>query len=159
MRRLDSALLILRGAAFALSTKVPGDAQAGSAVDLTVDTVGATESVTSKDTQPAVLVPSGEKFHDVAEIVLRLSRRSPVKSIAFAPDGRSVASGSDDGTIQLWDLASGKELRRLEGHAGTVYSVAFAPDGRHLAWALMTRPSGCGMWLAARSLRSLAGRN
>jgi WD40 repeat protein len=32
----------------------------------------------------------------------------------------------------LWDVATGKELRRVEGHAGLVRSVAFAPDGRWL---------------------------
>ena len=54
-------------------------------------------------------------------------------SVVFAPDGRSLASGSWDKTIRLWDLASGKELRRLEGHTDPVTSVAFAPDGRSLA--------------------------
>lgn len=57
----------------------------------------------------------------------------PVTSVAFSPDGRQLASGSVDGSIKLWDTASGKELKRLEGHTKTVNSVAFSPDGSRIA--------------------------
>ena len=52
---------------------------------------------------------------------------------AFAPDGRTLASGSLDHTIKLWDSASGRLLRTLTGHTHWVNSVAFSPDGRTLA--------------------------
>ena len=53
--------------------------------------------------------------------------------VAFSPDGRTLASASWDQTVKLWDVASGRELKTLSGHAGKVTSVAFSPDGKALA--------------------------
>lgn len=55
-----------------------------------------------------------------------------VGAMAFAPDGRTLASGSDDGTIRLIDVSSGKVIHVLNG-LQVVYSQAFSPDGRTLA--------------------------
>jgi WD40 repeat protein len=51
---------------------------------------------------------------------------------AFAPDGKSLASGSADKTIKLWDLASGEENGTLQGHTNSVRFVAFNEDGTTL---------------------------
>jgi len=53
--------------------------------------------------------------------------------IAWSPDGRMLASPSEDKTIRLWDAETGECLRMLEGHEDQVYSVAFDPTGRTLA--------------------------
>lgn len=59
---------------------------------------------------------------------------SSVWSIAFSPDGNTLASGSPDRSIRLWDVATGTEIGQpLIGHTDFVRSVAFSPDGRLLA--------------------------
>ncbi|WP_305788382.1 nSTAND1 domain-containing NTPase [Symbioplanes lichenis] len=57
--------------------------------------------------------------------------RLGVYGLAYRPDGRLLASASNDGTIRLWDTAGGT-ARVLKGHTAGVVSVAFSPDGRRL---------------------------
>ncbi len=61
---------------------------------------------------------------------VRLRHESGVNSVAFSPDGKTLASASDDKTIRLWEAASGKEIRQLRGHQDRVQSVAFSADGK-----------------------------
>jgi WD40 repeat protein len=49
------------------------------------------------------------------------------------PGRTRLASGSADNTVRVWDVASGKETARLQGHGGAVNAVAFSPDGTRLA--------------------------
>ncbi|MCU0288019.1 MAG: hypothetical protein MUF15_16700 [Acidobacteria bacterium] len=60
---------------------------------------------------------------------------SYVTSVAFSPDGKTLASGSDDNTIRLWDISSKKEAATLMGHSDKVTCVAFSPDGKTIASA------------------------
>ncbi|PAX57149.1 serine/threonine-protein kinase [Brunnivagina elsteri] len=57
---------------------------------------------------------------------------SPVNSLAISPDGNTLASGSSDKTIKLWNLATGEEIRTLTGHSHRIHSVAISPDGKTL---------------------------
>ena len=56
-----------------------------------------------------------------------------VTSVAFSPDGQTLASGSEDKTIEMWKLDAGKRWYTLTGHSDWVTCVAFNPDGATLA--------------------------
>ncbi|MFM6270296.1 MAG: WD40 repeat domain-containing protein, partial [Dolichospermum sp.] len=56
-----------------------------------------------------------------------------VWSVAYSPDGQTVASGSDDNTIKLWNVNTGNLLQTLKGHSELVSSVAYSPDGQTVA--------------------------
>ncbi|MEH1989677.1 WD40 repeat domain-containing protein, partial [Nostoc sp.] len=51
----------------------------------------------------------------------------------FSPDGKTLASGSSDNTIKLWDVSTGKAIKTLIGHSSSVWGVGFSPDGKTLA--------------------------
>ena len=56
-----------------------------------------------------------------------------VLCVAYAPDGKTLATGAMDGTVRLWDAATGKEKAVLRGHRKSVYAVAFSLNGKLLA--------------------------
>ena len=58
-----------------------------------------------------------------------------VNAVAFSPDGRCLASASDDHTVRLWDPSTGAATAELVGHTERVLAVVFSPDGSHLSSA------------------------
>jgi hypothetical protein len=58
-----------------------------------------------------------------------------VSALAYGPDGKTLASGGEDGVVRVWDMATCRELRRLGDHPRQVATVAFAPNGPTLASA------------------------
>src|SRR5262249_54447764 len=57
-----------------------------------------------------------------------------IYSVAFSPDGKTLASGNADHTVQLWDLVTGRPIGSpLTSQSDQVTSVAFSPDGKTLA--------------------------
>ena len=57
---------------------------------------------------------------------------STARPEAFSPDGRTLSTAEDDGSVILWDVEEGVPIETLEGHAAVADGHAFSPDGRTL---------------------------
>ena len=98
----------------------------------------------SGETPKLLDVATGRELRPLARKVLPMSPqtfaflRGPASivagsdSVAFSPDGKSVVAGSHYGTLNLWDVASGRTLRTFVDDGAQVTSVAFSPDGKIL---------------------------
>jgi WD40 repeat protein/predicted Ser/Thr protein kinase len=91
-----------------------------------------------------------------------VAHRGAVQSLpglAFAPDGRTIASTGTDGDVKLSDIASGRDLLTLRGHTGSVNAVAFSPDGRTLASASHDQTVRLWDTVSGRDLLTLRGHS
>ncbi|SPF52559.1 exported hypothetical protein [Candidatus Sulfopaludibacter sp. SbA4] len=91
------------------------------------------------------------------ELFVQTGHSDWVVSVAWSADGKTLASGSSDQTIKLWDASSGRLLRTLSGHSAFVNSVAWSVDGKTLASA--SGDSTIKLWDASSGqlLRTLSG--
>jgi WD40 repeat protein/serine/threonine protein kinase len=83
----------------------------------------------------------------------------PVLSVAVSPDGRQIATGSDDNTAKIWDAASGRELFTLKGHRDWIKRIAFSPDGRRIVTASHDQTARVWDVATGRELFTLKGHS
>jgi WD40 repeat protein len=62
-----------------------------------------------------------------------IEKKGWIRRVALAPSGKSFAAGMEDGSVILFELPSGKELKTIKAHEAAVYDAEFSPDGNTLA--------------------------
>ena len=81
----------------------------------------------------AMFVFVAQGISEAADAEILRGHTGYVSSVAFSSDGQTLASGSYDRTVRLWDVNTGTQLKIITGHTGYVSSVAFSSDGQTLA--------------------------
>ena len=83
--------------------------------------------------RPETRIASGDRTaaqQSLEAKIISLGHTDTVRSVSVSADGQRALSGSEDMTVRVWDVESGRCLRVLEGHTGHVRSVVWGADGR-----------------------------
>jgi WD40 repeat protein len=80
--------------------------------------------------------------------------------LAVSPDGKIAATGGDEKSIKLWDIATGKELKSLPNQKGRIQALAFTPDGKTLASSAcdVGKEGEVRLWDMAKLLEAKPGK-
>ncbi|CUU07126.1 delta-60 repeat domain-containing protein [Candidatus Kryptobacter tengchongensis] len=101
---------------------------------------------------------SGGSFTDEKpEIFVQLGHTDDVTSVAISSDGKYIVSGSQDKTIKLWDISTGREIRTFKGHTDWITSVAISPDGKYVISGSYDKTLKIWDILTGREIRTFAG--
>ena len=109
------------------------EGQPETAILLGLQSLSVAHSGDSEPQPPAGLI-TGLSRHTHASVQLA-GHRGEVSSVVFAPDGTTVASASQDGTVRRWTTAGEPHMQPLEAHTGDLSGVAFSKDGQYLGAA------------------------
>jgi WD40 repeat protein len=85
-----------------------------------------------RELRPETVQLTARSLSSVEEVRPFAGHTGVIGCVAFAPDGKRAVTGSDDQTVRVWEVASGKEMLRLSGHTEEALAVAFAPDGSRI---------------------------
>ena len=99
------------------------------------------------------------KLENVSVVHTLTGHSDEVASVAITPDGLTLVSGSDDSTIKIWQLSTGRELRTLTGHSDEVASVAITPDGQTLVSGSWDNTIKIWQLSTGQELRTLTGHS
>ncbi|MCZ6691280.1 MAG: hypothetical protein O7H41_16965 [Planctomycetota bacterium] len=80
-----------------------------------------------------------------------------VACLSLSPDGRALAIGTAKGMIQIWEMATGKQITSWQAHPELITSLAFSPDGQILASASQTETIRLWDWTTAAEIQTLVG--
>jgi WD40 repeat protein len=88
--------------------------------------------------KPSDFKPTPIKVYDAQtgqELLSIKGHAGGVMSVVFSPDGKRLASASQDRTVTIWDAQTGQQILALKGHTAPVRRMAYSPDGKRLGTA------------------------